>query len=253
MAGSLAVRRINPIEFFGPNSIFVLDVTAISKESRVMAKYPTSSKSSKLRRSGVKITPHPITSKLLAELDAPVNMVPLVGYFGPSKKDGYMRLYADLSFSGYYEIPIDDIFHAEPSDPKDENSPTMVLVTATAKLEVVTTKIQTIEACYLQGSIASQYLWSASPSFPAPDQAIARGYPGDLAPSTRQGCDTVFWMVGCEGGGGEGGEGGGGGGGPGGKPAPTDPILWSCFKGCPKPPPDTPKFGCSNVWRCPKR
>ena len=159
-----------------------------------MAESPTPSNSPKSRRTNVKVPPHPIVAKLKPSVDAPANMVSLMGYFGPSKRDGYMRLYADLSFSCYYEIPVDAIAYAQPTDREDENSLTRVLVPATTQLDVVTTNIQTVQAAYLQGSIVSQYL-----SIESPFVSSGAPYPVGLGPQTRQGCFTVFWEPGCGG------------------------------------------------------
>jgi hypothetical protein len=109
----------------------------------------------------VNLTPHPLVTKLHPEPDALNDLVALIGYFGPSKKAGCIRLYADLSFRSFYDIPTKGIVHTEPTDAKDENSPTKVLVLAVTKLEVVETTSQCVEASYLQGPIARDYLAGA--------------------------------------------------------------------------------------------
>ena len=109
----------------------------------------------------VNLTPHPLVTKLHPELDAFNDHVALIGYFGPSKKADCIRLYADLSFRSHYDIPTSGIVHTEPTDARDENSPTRVLVLAATKLEVVEITSQCVEASYLQGSIARDYLAGA--------------------------------------------------------------------------------------------
>jgi hypothetical protein len=101
---------------------------------------------------------HPLVEKLQPDPDHSRHLVTLVGYVGQSKKADYIRLYTDLSFRRYYEIPTSGITHVEPSDTKAENSPTTVLVVSDTKLEVVETASLTLEASYLQGDIATGYL-----------------------------------------------------------------------------------------------
>ena len=180
-------------------------------------------KGSKSRRGKVTLTPHPLVAKLHPEPDTPRDLVALIGYFGPSKKTDYIRLYPDLSFRSYYDIPTNGIIYTEPTDAKDENSPTRVLVLAATNLEMVQTTHQCIEASYLQGAIAGNYLAAASlPALRPPATTDPRQCPGcdagrsvALAPQTRQGCTQQEICLSidsdcCFPGGGGGGPGGGG-------------------------------------------
>ena len=120
------------------------------------------------------LTPHPLVVKLHPDPDSPTDTVALIGYFGPSKKADSVRLYADLTFRRYYDLPTNGIAHTEPSDSKDENSPTIVMVLAGTKLEVVETSAQSVEASYVQGAIARRYLAGASPAaFRSTGQGLA--------------------------------------------------------------------------------
>ena len=120
------------------------------------------SKSSTSRAGEIDLTTHRLVAKLHPEPDAPRDAVALLGYIGPSKEADRIRLYADLSFRRYCDIPTSGIVHTEPTDTRDENSPTVVFVRATTVLDVVETTCQCVEASYLQGPIARNYLADAS-------------------------------------------------------------------------------------------
>jgi hypothetical protein len=84
----------------------------------------------------------------------PPELASLVGYVGPSRRDGSVRLYQDLTFRSYYEIPSESVVSTKPVNPDDENSPTQVQVEPDTKIEVVTVSVQSVEARYLSGSIS---------------------------------------------------------------------------------------------------
>ena len=56
-------------------------------------------------RGGADIPIHPLVTKLLGESGEPQDLVTMVGYIGPSKKEAHVRLYTGLDFQTYYEIP----------------------------------------------------------------------------------------------------------------------------------------------------
>jgi hypothetical protein len=116
---------------------------------------------SKGRPGNVNLETHPLVAKLHADPDELTQLVALVGYLGPSKKTGYVRLYADLTFRNYYEIPAGGILSTTPADAEDENSPTTVHVAGDTQVERVSVTSQSTEARFLQGSIASSYLSGA--------------------------------------------------------------------------------------------
>lgn len=141
------------------------------------------------RSGGIDLTTHRLVAKLHPEPDEPQDTVALLGYFGPSKKADHVRLYADLSFRRYFDIPTSGIVRTEPIVSEDENSPTAVFVLPATRLEVVETACQCMEASYLQGSIAATHL--ADASVEGMSSAANRGGPIALQPQTRQG-----WSVG---------------------------------------------------------
>jgi hypothetical protein len=120
----------------------------------------------------INLDTHPLVNKLHPNPDEIPDIVALVGYLGPSRKDDCVRLYSDLTFRNYYEIPTSGILATSQTNAGDENSPTSVHVSADTRLEAVSISSQNIEASYLKGSIASSHLGSAS----APAQAVA-GFP----------------------------------------------------------------------------
>jgi hypothetical protein len=105
---------------------------------------------------------HPLVSKLHPDLDHSADLVSLVGYLGPSKDADNIRLYRDLSFNHYFEIPTASITATTPVDANDPNSPTVIHVPASAKLEAVSHSSQSVEAGLLKGAITNGYLTSAT-------------------------------------------------------------------------------------------
>jgi hypothetical protein len=101
----------------------------------------------------VDLTPHPLVTKLLPDLDHPHEAVVLVGYLGHSKTPDLIRLYPDLDFQTYIEIPKSAIInHSQVQSPSDVE-PTKLVVDAKAPLEFV----QCRDASVLQGAIASRF------------------------------------------------------------------------------------------------
>jgi hypothetical protein len=107
---------------------------------------------------GANLKTHPLVDKLTQGGTEPRAVVALVGYIGPSKTDGNVRLYTGLDFQTYFEVPRASVLSAEAIDAEDENSPTQVMVPADTTIELVQTTKQTGAASYLAGSIASGYL-----------------------------------------------------------------------------------------------
>lgn len=123
---------------------------------------------------GVNLETHPLVAKLHADPDQLTDLVALVGYLGPSKREGYVRLYVDLTFRNYYEIPTEGIVSTSPTDASDENSPTTLHVAGDTQVDKVSITSQSTEARFLQGSISSGYLSGAD----AGAQAAAVDWPG---------------------------------------------------------------------------
>jgi hypothetical protein len=97
--------------------------------------------------------PTPLIQELLADRGNPVEAVVLLGYIGNSSKEGYTRLYLDLQFKNYYEIPSAAIILSEPVDQSRRSSKTIFVVKADASLEIV----QIAQASFIKGNIISLY------------------------------------------------------------------------------------------------
>jgi hypothetical protein len=119
-------------------------------------------KPEKSERGGAEIPIHPLVTRLLGESGEPQDLVTLVGYIGPSKKAGHVRLYTGLDFQTYYEIPREGVALAEAVDREDENSPTRLMIQADATVDLVQTSKQSGPASYLAGAIAGTYLAGAA-------------------------------------------------------------------------------------------
>jgi len=102
----------------------------------------------------VDLSPHPVVQKLMDPSGRLPEVVTLVGYLGPSDREDFIRLYRDLDFKSYFEIPKEGaILYRMPSDPSDEASPTKIVVRATARIEYVRVFEHAAEASFLQGRI----------------------------------------------------------------------------------------------------
>jgi hypothetical protein len=111
---------------------------------------------------GPDIPVHPWVAKLHPDPDVPTDLVALVGFPGPSRETGKVRLYTDLTFRAYIEIPREAVALAEPTDRQDENSPTRLHVRASTQLDVVQTSTETVAASFFQGAVASTLLAGAA-------------------------------------------------------------------------------------------
>jgi len=107
----------------------------------------------------VDLTHHPVIAKLIKSHGSIPDTLELVGYLGPSDKDDRVRLYLDLNFKSYVEIPKEGaILYQEPTVASEEARPTKILVSASAKLTLVEVRVlEQVEASFLRGSIASGY------------------------------------------------------------------------------------------------
>lgn len=153
----------------------------------------------------VNLETHPLVAKLNADPDQLTDLVALVGYLGPSKREGYVRLYVDLTFRNYYEIPTEGIVSTSPTDASDENSPTTVHVAGDTQVDKVSITSQSTEARFLQGSISSDYLSNAGagtgvgcswPASPTCWCATANCHPG-AAQAAQPYTDTVYYTCAC--------------------------------------------------------
>jgi hypothetical protein len=114
----------------------------------------------------VTTTTHPIVDTILKSKLTPGDAAVLVGYFGPSPKADYVRLYLSLDLHCYCELysPVSggDILLTFPSDPNNSNDPTYVFVKASADIKVVKTVTTGVQASFLQGAIATANLGAAA-------------------------------------------------------------------------------------------
>jgi hypothetical protein len=99
---------------------------------------------------------HPVVLALQRQDGSFPDVVELRGYLGPSDNQGYIRLYFDLTFKSYADIPKDAIIYREPYDPLEEARPSTILVSTKAKLHIVEVHaLENVEASFLGGSIAA--------------------------------------------------------------------------------------------------
>jgi hypothetical protein len=114
-------------------------------------------------------TTHPIVQAILDVNQSPEDVAVLVGYFGPSSKPDYVRLYLSLDLHSYCELynPAGggDILNTLPSNPNNPNDPTLVFVKANADVKFVKTSSTGVQASFLQGAIATANLGATAKSF----------------------------------------------------------------------------------------
>jgi hypothetical protein len=106
------------------------------------------------------LDPDRIVNELHPNPDSLESVVTLEGYLGPSSTQGNVRLYLDLTFNNYYEIPNakDAIVGRTRKDPVDESSQTILRVRSQTRLQVVSISSKNVEAGYLSGAITSGFL-----------------------------------------------------------------------------------------------
>jgi hypothetical protein len=107
------------------------------------------------------LTPHPLMANLGDDLRQTGGLAVIVGYVGSSQTHGRVRVYLDLSLGAYCEVARGDVVKTAPVDAQDENSPTIVWVNGTARVEVVKVVRMTAEAAFTSGSIQSEHLREA--------------------------------------------------------------------------------------------
>ena len=105
-------------------------------------------------RPEVDLTPHPLVTKLHSNPPKPApDAVTIEGFLGPSSREGYVRVYLDLTFKAYFEIPKNGILHADKADPASESNPTTIVLDGATKLDLV----HSLDASYLKGKIAAGF------------------------------------------------------------------------------------------------
>lgn len=112
---------------------------------------------------GNKITPHPLLLKLKASGDkGKAELTTMIGLLGEEESDGSIKLYLDLSFGSYCKIAVADIVNTTPVDAVDENSPTVVWMPSSAKVELVKVLSASDGASFVKGRIQQERLRGAA-------------------------------------------------------------------------------------------
>jgi|GEM_PF-3886681 len=133
---------------------------------------------------GPNLSTHPLVAKFLDELPPRGESVALVGYLGPSAKKDHRLLYLDLNFRTFYEIYKEDIVDTCQIDPKNEYSPTLVIIKPTAKRVLSKLPYPGSETEFLKGDITKGLSDKAKPSSPEHGPLVG---PKDLQADT--GCE----------------------------------------------------------------
>lgn len=105
-----------------------------------------------------RIKTHPLIAKLVKDPDNLPRLVGIPGYIGPSPEKNHVRIYNDLDFSSYTEVPKEAIQHVEPFDDTRENSATVALVSADAPVRFVRRNLRPDESRFLAGGLAATQL-----------------------------------------------------------------------------------------------
>ena len=113
---------------------------------------------------GNKVSAHPLFQKLKARGEkGQAELTTMVGFLGDEESDGSVKLYLDLSFGSYCKIPASDIVNVESVDPGDENSPTIVWMLSSSRIELVKVLSALDGASFVKGRIQQERLNRAAP------------------------------------------------------------------------------------------
>ena len=107
------------------------------------------------------LSQNPLLEKIKPTADDQRVFTVLTGYVDLEDNDT-IRLYERLDLRTYLEIPVSEIVWAEKLVPGMQASPTLLVINGTAQARRVTSAARKVEAGYLSGLIASQYLSSAA-------------------------------------------------------------------------------------------
>src|SRR5690348_8660971 len=103
---------------------------------------------------GNKVSAHPLFQKLKARGEkGQAELTTMVGFLGDEESDGSVKLYLDISFGSYCKIPASDIVNIESVDPADENSPTIVWMKSSSRIELVKVLSALDGASFVKGRI----------------------------------------------------------------------------------------------------
>ncbi|MGH9822293.1 MAG: hypothetical protein ACREDR_03390 [Blastocatellia bacterium] len=132
-----------------------------------MSDEETKEESGKAQGDPPNLNTHPLVEKHHPNPNEIRDVVSLAGYIGPSNTAGNVRLYSDLTFQHYYEIPRSGIVSTSSLNADDENSPTTVDLKPDTKLQQVSISSQSVEASFLKGAISGGFLGAASAAAPS--------------------------------------------------------------------------------------
>ena len=109
-----------------------------------------------------KVPPHPLVSRLQGTAKQPEKLTSVVGWPGDAESADRVRVYLDTGFTTYYELSSDDVVNTVPTDPANENAPTMVWVRSSAKADLTSTQSVSGDIGFLSGGISRGNLAGAS-------------------------------------------------------------------------------------------
>ena len=106
---------------------------------------------------GSEVPLHPLAPRVTAEENAAAveGYETIVGFVGDSPRDGYVRVYASLSFRTFCEVRKSDIALSALLDADDPEGPTVLRVSAGARIEFLRSSRLEGEASYVLGTIRS--------------------------------------------------------------------------------------------------
>ncbi|MER9049350.1 hypothetical protein NKH89_19160, partial [Mesorhizobium sp. M0923] len=136
---------------------------------------------------GIDLTPDNLIERL-GDIDDMAGLVQLAGYIGPAKAKGYARIYSDLSFSSYVEIPDDAIVSRTKPLDDDPMGKSIVYIRSGVRTKSVSVTTRSVESDYLSGVIASSYLGQSQMRGPVAPQG---GVTSDPNVCTTLVCQTV--------------------------------------------------------------
>lgn len=107
--------------------------------------------------SSPKFQSHPFFNKLKTNREkSPDELTTIVGFLGDQESDGTIKLYLDMSFGSYCKINVTDIVSTNAVDSSDQNSPTVVWLGGSAKVELVKVLKASDGATFIKGRIQQQ-------------------------------------------------------------------------------------------------
>ena len=109
-----------------------------------------------------KVPQHPLVSRLQGSARKPEKLTSVVGWPGDAESADRVRIYLDTAFTTYYELSADDVVDTVPSDPNNENAPTVVWIRSSARADLTSTQSISGDIGVLSGGISRRNLGGAS-------------------------------------------------------------------------------------------